>query len=173
MTPTDLYFTSFQVNVKISDYGIARFAAPYGLALSEGTPGYQAPEVSRGEAYSYKVKVDAPYGWLSARPQYLQCVSTGDTAVLHWAIDIIVTIILFLPIMMSWNRNVFHITGPLSGEFIGHRGTPLTVESIGDHFIKIVRIILWQHIKPDQQLFNILMPERNGRHLQTTYSNWF
>ena len=25
--------------------------------------------------------------WLSARLQYLQCVSTGDTTVLHWAIE--------------------------------------------------------------------------------------
>ena len=27
------------------------------------------------------------YQWLSARLQYLQCGSNGDTAVLHWAID--------------------------------------------------------------------------------------
>ena len=25
------------------------------------------------------------YGQLDARPQYLQCISTGDTAILHWA----------------------------------------------------------------------------------------
>ena len=30
-----------------------------------------------------------PYRWLSARLQYLQCVSNGDTAVLHYAIDMI------------------------------------------------------------------------------------
>ena len=29
-----------------------------------------------------------PYRWLSARLQYLHCVSNGDTAVLHKAIDI-------------------------------------------------------------------------------------
>ena len=28
------------------------------------------------------------YRWFSARLQYLQCISTGDTAVLYWAIDI-------------------------------------------------------------------------------------
>ena len=28
------------------------------------------------------------YQWLSARLQYLQCISNGDTAVLHQAIDI-------------------------------------------------------------------------------------
>ena len=27
------------------------------------------------------------YTWFSARLQYLQCVSNGNTAVLHWAID--------------------------------------------------------------------------------------
>ena len=29
------------------------------------------------------------YQWLSAKLQYLHCISSGDTAVLHWAIDII------------------------------------------------------------------------------------
>ena len=28
------------------------------------------------------------YWWLSARLQYHQCISNGDTAVFHWAIDI-------------------------------------------------------------------------------------
>ena len=31
--------------------------------------------------------------WLSARLQYLQCISNGDTAVLHWAIDIVVALV--------------------------------------------------------------------------------
>ena len=32
-------------------------------------------------------KILSWYRWLSARLQYLQCVSNGDSAVLHWAID--------------------------------------------------------------------------------------
>ena len=31
--------------------------------------------------------VYSPCQWLSTRLQYLQCISTGDTAVLHWVID--------------------------------------------------------------------------------------
>ena len=34
-------------------------------------------------------------GWLSASLQYLQCISTGDTAVLHWAIDMGYQVIFF------------------------------------------------------------------------------
>lgn len=47
----------FQVNAKIADYGISRFTAPYGLTAQEGTPGYRAPEVTRGETYSFKADV--------------------------------------------------------------------------------------------------------------------
>ena len=34
------------------------------------------------------VVMNISYRWLSTRLQYLQCVSNGDTAVLHWTIDI-------------------------------------------------------------------------------------
>ncbi|XP_071486222.1 leucine-rich repeat serine/threonine-protein kinase 2-like [Diadema antillarum] len=44
-------------NAKISDYGISRFATPYGLKSSEGTPGYRAPEVIRGNS-NYNTEVD-------------------------------------------------------------------------------------------------------------------
>ncbi|XP_063952426.1 leucine-rich repeat serine/threonine-protein kinase 2-like isoform X4 [Lytechinus pictus] len=44
-------------NAKISDYGISRFATPYGLKSSEGTPGYRAPEVIRGTS-NYNTEVD-------------------------------------------------------------------------------------------------------------------
>ncbi|XP_070559117.1 leucine-rich repeat serine/threonine-protein kinase 2-like isoform X2 [Ptychodera flava] len=45
------------VNAKISDYGISRFATPIGLTASEGTPGYRAPEVAKGDVF-YDEKVD-------------------------------------------------------------------------------------------------------------------
>ena len=44
-----------QVNAKISDYGIARFTTFDGLIAQEGTPAYRAPEVIRGETYSFEV----------------------------------------------------------------------------------------------------------------------
>ena len=50
----DLIFL-VQVNAKISDYGIARFSMLDGLMLQEGTLAYRAPEVIRGETYSFKV----------------------------------------------------------------------------------------------------------------------
>lgn len=43
------------MNAKISDYGISRFSTPDGLMAQEGTPAYRAPEVIRGETYSFKV----------------------------------------------------------------------------------------------------------------------
>ena len=43
------------VNVKLSDYGISCFATPQGVLGEEGTPGFQAPEVSFGCAYDEKV----------------------------------------------------------------------------------------------------------------------
>ena len=48
----------FQINAKLADYGISRYAGPhgiYGLKASEGTPGYRAPEVIRGENYGTQV----------------------------------------------------------------------------------------------------------------------
>ncbi|XP_074645015.1 leucine-rich repeat serine/threonine-protein kinase 2-like [Tubulanus polymorphus] len=45
------------VNAKITDYGIARFAASYGFYASEGTAGYKAPEVAREETYTYQADV--------------------------------------------------------------------------------------------------------------------
>ncbi|CAH1784290.1 unnamed protein product [Owenia fusiformis] len=45
------------ITAKISDYGISRFAAPYGLSSSEGTPGYRAPEVARGEPYTLEADI--------------------------------------------------------------------------------------------------------------------
>ena len=43
------------INVKLSDYGISCFATPQGVLGEEGTPGFQAPEVSFGSAYDEKV----------------------------------------------------------------------------------------------------------------------
>ena len=37
--------------------------------------------------------------WLSAWLQYLQCVSNGDTAVLHWAIDLL---LIYFQIIVNW-----------------------------------------------------------------------
>ncbi|KAL5013850.1 hypothetical protein ScPMuIL_008120, partial [Solemya velum] len=48
---------SATVNAKISDYGIARFSTLYGLKAQEGTPAYRAPEVIRGETYSFQADV--------------------------------------------------------------------------------------------------------------------
>ncbi|XP_072026368.1 leucine-rich repeat serine/threonine-protein kinase 2-like [Amphiura filiformis] len=44
-------------NAKIADYGISKFATPYGLRAPEGTPGYRAPEVIRGIT-TYNTEVD-------------------------------------------------------------------------------------------------------------------
>ena len=43
------------VNVKISDYGLSRYYTPQGLTGSEGTPGYQAPEMMSNAPYNEKV----------------------------------------------------------------------------------------------------------------------
>ena len=43
-----------------------------------------------------------------------------------WLVRII---ILFTSMMTSWNGSIFHITGPLCREFIGHRWIPLTKAS--------------------------------------------
>ena len=51
-----LSYLIFQQNVKISDYGISKFATPYGLKAMEGTPGYRAPEVIRGTS-TYNTQV--------------------------------------------------------------------------------------------------------------------
>ena len=40
----------YQVNAKISDYGIACFATASGLALDTGTIGHKAPEVMKGRS---------------------------------------------------------------------------------------------------------------------------
>lgn len=45
------------VNAKISDFGIARYATLYGLKATEGTAGYRAPEVARGDI-AYNKEVD-------------------------------------------------------------------------------------------------------------------
>ncbi|XP_076111293.1 leucine-rich repeat serine/threonine-protein kinase 2-like isoform X1 [Mytilus galloprovincialis] len=45
------------INAKISDYGISRFSMLDGLMLQEGTLAYRAPEVIRGETYSFKADV--------------------------------------------------------------------------------------------------------------------
>ena len=54
--------------------------------------------------------------WLSARLQYLQCVSTGDTAVLHWAINMMCFIsswALWLVIMIMMTLLVMMMTMPI------------------------------------------------------------
>lgn len=47
------------MNVKLADYGIARFANPGGVKGVEGTPGYMAPESVRrnGEEQAFNEKV--------------------------------------------------------------------------------------------------------------------
>lgn len=46
-----------EINVKLSDYGISRLLTPYGLMQSEGTVGYRAPEVLRGQVYGVKADI--------------------------------------------------------------------------------------------------------------------
>ena len=48
------------INVKLSDYGISRYATPAGLKGEEGTPGFMAPEMirHRGNSVAYDEKVD-------------------------------------------------------------------------------------------------------------------
>lgn len=45
------------INAKISDYGIARYSTRCGLTATEGTPGYRAPEIARGDI-AYNMEVD-------------------------------------------------------------------------------------------------------------------
>ena len=47
---------TLQVNAKIADYGISQFTTLFGLTAQEGTPAYRAPEVVRGETYSFQVR---------------------------------------------------------------------------------------------------------------------
>ncbi|XP_025076879.1 leucine-rich repeat serine/threonine-protein kinase 1-like isoform X3 [Pomacea canaliculata] len=48
---------SDDINVKISDYGISKFATPQGMMGMVGTPGYMAPEIMYGQAYDEKVDI--------------------------------------------------------------------------------------------------------------------
>ncbi|XP_059152219.1 leucine-rich repeat serine/threonine-protein kinase 2-like [Physella acuta] len=45
------------INAKIADYGISQFTTLFGLVAQEGTPGYRAPEVVRGEIYSFQADI--------------------------------------------------------------------------------------------------------------------
>ncbi|XP_077988443.1 leucine-rich repeat serine/threonine-protein kinase 1-like [Glandiceps talaboti] len=45
------------VNAKISDYGISRISSPQGVQGSDGTPGFQAPEVRPGITYNEKADI--------------------------------------------------------------------------------------------------------------------
>ncbi|CAH1254419.1 CYP2J2 [Branchiostoma lanceolatum] len=45
------------INVKISDYGISQFSSPQGVLSTDGTPGFQAPEVRPGMVYDFKVDI--------------------------------------------------------------------------------------------------------------------
>ncbi|XP_055882524.1 leucine-rich repeat serine/threonine-protein kinase 2-like isoform X3 [Biomphalaria glabrata] len=45
------------INVKIADYGISQFTTLFGLMAQEGTPGFRAPEVIRGETYSFQADI--------------------------------------------------------------------------------------------------------------------
>ena len=44
-----------QINAKITDYGISQFTTLSPLTANQGTPSYRAPEVIRGETYSFQV----------------------------------------------------------------------------------------------------------------------
>ncbi|XP_035667179.1 leucine-rich repeat serine/threonine-protein kinase 1-like, partial [Branchiostoma floridae] len=48
---------SVPINVKISDYGISQFSSPQGVLSTDGTPGFQAPEVRPGMVYDFKVDI--------------------------------------------------------------------------------------------------------------------
>ena len=57
-----------------------------GLSLSEIISQTRFPATV--PATIERKKAGASYRWISARPQYLSCVSNGDTAVLYYAIGI-------------------------------------------------------------------------------------
>lgn len=44
-----------QVNVKLSDYGISSYLNAQGMFGTEGTPGFQAPEILKNMVYNEKV----------------------------------------------------------------------------------------------------------------------
>ncbi|XP_070193267.1 leucine-rich repeat serine/threonine-protein kinase 2-like isoform X2 [Littorina saxatilis] len=45
------------INAKITDYGISQFTTLSPLSANQGTPSYRAPEVIRGETYSFQADV--------------------------------------------------------------------------------------------------------------------
>ncbi|CAL1534532.1 unnamed protein product [Lymnaea stagnalis] len=61
MKPDNVLIFSFApgalINAKIADYGISQFTTLFGLMAQEGTPGFRAPEVIRGEIYSYQADI--------------------------------------------------------------------------------------------------------------------
>ena len=60
------------------------------------------------------------YPWLSVRLWYLQCWSTGDTTVLHYAIDFSAYLAYFAIVAMSniiWSISLVKITGRQGREF--------------------------------------------------------
>jgi serine/threonine protein kinase len=44
-----------KINIKLSDYGIAKFTTSQGTLGKVGTPGYMAPELMDGQSYNEKV----------------------------------------------------------------------------------------------------------------------
>ena len=53
----------------------------------------------------------------------------SDANYLRWVMDVSLRPMDFGNMVMSSNGNIFHITGPLCGEFTGHRWIPLTKTS--------------------------------------------
>ena len=50
------------------------------------------------------------YRWLSARLQYRQCISNGDTAVLHWAIHIMLCILVGEQFDFDFEKYMIYMT---------------------------------------------------------------